>query len=218
MSSAREAILGRVRAALRDVAPSETPEDVPVPRDYLTAHADPDPARLIGLLAENLADYRAHVHRCTPDELPATIEQLLRQHGSTSVAVPADLPQDWMSRSTRHVDQVTDSPGLTAAELDATDTVLTGCALAIAETGTLILDTGPTQGRRMLTLVPDHHICVVFTPRQVVASVPLALPQLDPTRPQTWISGPSATSDIELDRVEGVHGPRHLDVILVNEV
>ncbi|SEG77772.1 L-lactate dehydrogenase complex protein LldG, partial [Actinacidiphila yanglinensis] len=104
---------------------------------------------------------------------------------------------------------------LTTHQLDGIDTVITACALAIAETGTIILDAGPDQGRRRITLIPDHHICVVRVPEQVVDSVPQALPKLDPTRPLTWISGPSATSDIELDRVEGVHGPRTLDVILV---
>jgi len=214
--SARDVILARVRVALHDVPSDETPEDVPVPRDYLPAHAPDDPAALTDLLAENLADYRAHVHRCTPAELPATIAGLLRRSGSATVGVPADLPPGWLAEA-GDVRQITDSPALTARELDAVDCVVTGCALAIAETGTIVLDAGPGQGRRVLTLVPDHHVCVVLAPRQVVASVPRALPRLDPGRPQTWISGPSATSDIELDRVEGVHGPRLLDVVIVTE-
>ena len=222
MSSAREVILGRVRAALRDIPPEETAQDVPVPRDYLPAHAGDDPAALAELLAENLADYRAHVHRAAPRELPAAIARLLSEHGSASVAAPADLPEAWLSGLDQSGDgsgirRIADCPALAAADLDAVDSVVTGCALAIAETGTIVLDGGRAQGRRMLTLVPDHHVCVVFAPRQVVASVPQALPRLDPGRPQTWISGPSATSDIELDRVEGVHGPRTLDVILVDE-
>jgi L-lactate dehydrogenase complex protein LldG len=214
--SGRDVILARIRTALRDVPADETPDDVPVPRDYRAAHAPDDPRALTELLADNLADYRAHVHRCTPAELPATIAGLLSAHGSASVAVPADLPSGWLSEADG-VRQITDTPQLSAADLDVVDSVVTGCALAIAETGTIVLDAGAAQGRRALTLVPDHHICVVRAPEQIVASVPLALPRLDPARPQTWISGPSATSDIELDRVEGVHGPRTLDVVLVGE-
>ncbi|WP_082119688.1 LutC/YkgG family protein [Saccharothrix sp. ST-888] len=187
-----------------------------IPRDYLPVHRDEDPAALLDLLHENLADYRALVHRSTAADLPATVARLLAAHGSRTVAVPADLPPDWLSAAAG-VAAVVDDGTLTAVRLDAVDSVLTGCALAVAETGTLVLDAGPAQGRRLLTLVPDHHICVVRAPGQIVASLPRALPRLDPTRPQTWISGPSATSDIELDRVEGVHGPRTLEVVLVTE-
>lgn len=104
----------------------------------------------------------------------------------------------------------------TTHDVDKVGSVVTGCAVAVAETGTIVLDGSPDQGRRRITLIPDHHICVVRVPDQVVSSVPQALERLDPTRPLTWISGPSATSDIELDRVEGVHGPRTLEVVLVS--
>ncbi|MFJ9693854.1 lactate utilization protein C [Kitasatospora sp. NPDC101183] len=208
-SNARELILGRIRAAL-DGAP-EAPEPV---RDYLASHAPADdPAALLDLLHRNLADYRALVHRCTEAELPGRIAGLLAARGSRTLAVPPGLPPAWLAGT--DVQLLPDDGTLTAARLDAVDSVLTGCALAVAETGTIVLDAGPGQGRRLLTLVPDHHLCVVRAPEQVVASVPLALPRLDPRRPQTWISGPSATSDIELDRVEGVHGPRTLEVLLV---
>jgi L-lactate dehydrogenase complex protein LldG len=204
----------RIRTALRDVPAHETPHDTPIPRTYLRAHTPDDPHTLTNLLAENLTDYHAHVHHATPAQLPATINRLLIAHGSTTLGTPPDLPPDWLAQIAT-VRLVTDTPTLSATDLDHLDTVLTGCALAIAETGTIVLDTGPTQGRRALTLLPDHHICIVHAPEQLVASVPLALPKLDPTRPQTWISGPSATSDIELHRIEGVHGPRTLDVIIV---
>lgn len=215
--NAREEILARVRAALRDVPADESPEDVPVPRDYLRAHVPDDPGALADLLAGNLTDYRARVHRCTTDQVPATIARLLAQCGSRSIAVPADLPEAWLAATDAGIRRITDSAQVTARDLDAVDSVVTGCALAIAETGTIVLDGGPGQGRRALTLVPDHHVCVVEVPGRLVASVPAALPRLDPGRPQTWISGPSATSDIELDRVEGVHGPRRLDVVIAAE-
>jgi len=217
--TSRDEILALVRTALRDVPKDERPDAFPVPRDYLSAHIGNDPAALVDLLAENLADYRAHVHRCSGPDLPATIADLLHRHGSTSVVAPADLPGDWLA-AVPDVNRIADSPDLSARDLDAADTVVTGAALAIAETGTIVLDAGPAQGRRALTLVPDHHICVLRVPDQVVASVPEAIARLHPAtlgrgRPQTWIAGPSATSDIEFNRVEGVHGPRTLDVILV---
>lgn len=209
--NSRERILGRVRRALADAPADETP----LSRDYLREHGQRTVAQTVDLLAENLADYRALVHRCADRELADLIMRLLAERGSRTVLVPPGLPPYWLEAS--DATQVHDRAASTAHELDRVDSVVTGCAVAIAETGTLVLDGSPDQGRRRITLVPDHHICVVRAPGQVVASVPQGLERLDPARPLTWISGPSATSDIELDRVEGVHGPRTLEVILVGE-
>ncbi|MFF7600953.1 LutC/YkgG family protein [Streptomyces mirabilis] len=212
--SSRDLILGRVRRALADVPRDDTPYEQAIERGYLREHGSRSVEQTVELLAENLADYRALVHRCAADELASTIAGLLAGHGSTSVVLPAGLDAQWLAAS--EVTRVPDRAEDTSGELDRVDSVVTACALAIAETGTLVLDGGPDQGRRRITLVPDHHICVVRVPDQVVSSVPQALERLDPTRPLTWISGPSATSDIELDRVEGVHGPRTLEVVLVS--
>ncbi len=208
--SSRERILGRVRRALADVPPDE---DAPVERDYLREHGERTVEETVDLLAENLADYRAVVHRTNSEELPYLIMRLLAQRGPQYVLVPPGLPPAWMSAA--DPTRVHDRAVSTARELDQVESVVTGCAVAIAETGTIVLDGSPDQGRRRISLIPDHHICVVRVPDQVVASVPQALERLDPARPLTWISGPSATSDIELDRVEGVHGPRILEVVLV---
>ncbi|MGI5347219.1 LutC/YkgG family protein [Streptomyces sp. CA-250714] len=210
--SSRETVLGRVRRALADVPREERPERTPVVRDYLRVHGERSARETARLLAAHLTDYRAHVHHCTPRSLPETIAELLARRGSNSVVAPAGLPDEWLPEG---VELVRDSATLTPLDLDAVGSVVTGCAVAVAETGTLVLDASEGQGRRRISLVPDHHICVVRVPEQVVDSVPQALERLDPARPQTWISGPSATSDIELDRVEGVHGPRTLDVVLV---
>ncbi|GAA1888073.1 LutC/YkgG family protein [Streptantibioticus ferralitis] len=212
--SSREIILGRIRRALTDVPRTEVPRDVPVYRAYLRVHGDRTPEQTTELLAENLADYRAVVHRCTETELPSRIASLLAERGSRTVVTPAGVPAEWLARCTE-VERVPEES--TGRQLDAVDSVLTGCAVAIAETGTVVLDASADQGRRRITLVPDHHICVVRVPDQVVDSVPQALERLAPERPLTWISGPSATSDIELDRVEGVHGPRSLEIVLVSD-
>jgi L-lactate dehydrogenase complex protein LldG len=194
--TAREEILARVRAALGDAPPPVLPT-----RDYRRAGAAD-----VELFAERVADYRATVHRSL--DLTGVLA------GTTTLVVPADLPVQWLAAYPGAVRR--DEPPIPVAELDAAGvSVLTGCAVAIAETGTIVLDTGPAQGRRALTLVPDHHVCVVRAD-QIVATVPEGLARLaDPTRPLTFISGPSATSDIELNRVEGVHGPRRLDIIVV---
>lgn len=206
--SAREEVLGRIRTALGAGA---TP--IEVPRDYRTALGPAaGDAALLDLLVDRLVDYRARVHRCGPDDVPATVAAALADRGATRVAVPGGLPTAWVPPSVEAL-QDEDDP-LDVATLDGLDGVVTGCAVAVAQTGTIVLDASPVCGRRVLTLVPDYHLVVVEA-SQVVGSVPEALPRLDPTRPLTWISGPSATSDIELDRVEGVHGPRTLVVVLV---
>ena len=197
MTTARDEVLARIRTAVAGA------DSVEIPRRYRVAD---DAAPSLDLLVERLEDYRAVVHRVTPDEVTAAVARV----ATGRVVVPAGVPVEWLTG----VDVVADEPPLSAADLDGLDTVLTTCALAIAETGTVVLDGGPGQGRRAVTLVPDHHVLVVRA-EQVVATVPQAIARLDPRRPQTWISGPSATSDIELQRVEGVHGPRRLEIVLV---
>ncbi|MDJ0382706.1 LUD domain-containing protein [Streptomyces sp. G-G2] len=206
--SGRERVLARIRRATAGSGPAAE-----VPRDYLRVHGARTPEESADLLAAHLAEYRATVHRVAGDCLAPLLARLLRERGARTVLVPDGLPAHWLAAADPA--RVPDRAAATPYELDAVDSVVTGCALAIAETGTIVLDGGPGQGRRRITLVPDHHICVVRVPDQVVDSVPHALPLLDPTRPLTWISGPSATSDIELDRVEGVHGPRALEVVLL---
>ncbi|MTE21942.1 lactate utilization protein C [Streptomyces sp. TRM43335] len=217
--SSRETVLGRVRRALADVPRTEGPDDVPVPRRYEHTHMPTEGPGATGapvdLLAENLIDYRAVVHRADADGLPTLLCRLLAERGSTEVLVPPGLPPWWLAAADPV--RIHDRAASTPDELDTVDSVVTGCAVAIAETGTIVLDGSPDQGRRRITLIPDHHVCVVRVPGQVVASVPEALERLDPSRPLTWISGPSATSDIELSRVEGVHGPRTLEVVLLTE-
>ena len=182
--------------------PAGTASAAPSTGDGTSPPIDRD--AMLYLFAERVADYRATVTRCAAADLATTVAAALG--GAHSVVVPADLELDSPGA-------VVDG-GLTHAELDAVDAVVTSAAVGIAETGTVILDHGPGQGRRAITLLPDLHVCIVRE-HQVVPDVPDAFPRLDPHRPQTWISGPSATSDIELSRVEGVHGPRHLHVILV---
>jgi L-lactate dehydrogenase complex protein LldG len=204
--TARAEILSRVEAARPQTA-------APITRDYDQADGPGGPD-LIDLLVDRLEDYRATVRRCTPADLPAAVATFLAD--APTVVLPPGVPAAWLSAAGGESVRDGDPAPLTVTDLDAPGVaVVTGCAVAVAETGTLILDAGPDQGRRLLTLVPDHHICVVRA-NQIVARLPAALRQLeDPTRPLTMISGPSATSDIELNRVEGVHGPRHLNVLIV---
>ncbi|WP_329585400.1 lactate utilization protein C [Kitasatospora sp. NBC_01250] len=208
--SSRETVLARIRAALADVPAEERPEDVPVPREYRRSHAGAD---VVGRFAERVADYRATVRRVdTEREVPAALAEVLTARGAATVVIPAGFPAHWRPAGAFTV--LFDPPELTLRLLDAADAVLSTAAVGIAETGTLVLDGGPGQGRRALTLVPDYHLCVLRAD-QIAGDLPEALERLDPGRPLTFVSGPSATSDIELDRVEGVHGPRTLEVLLV---
>jgi L-lactate dehydrogenase complex protein LldG len=208
MSAARDEVLGRIRAALADVPAGERPDDVAVARDYRRT-LDLRPVEIVEMFAERVADYQASVRRVSLADLPGAVATAL---GGRRVVVPAGLPEEWYAGC----DAAVDDGSMSVAELDAVDGVLTGCAIGIAETGTIVLDGGDRSGRRVLTLVPDYLLCVVEA-GQVVGSVPMALAALTPQRPITLISGPSATSDIELNRVEGVHGPRTLEVLIVDQ-
>jgi L-lactate dehydrogenase complex protein LldG len=216
VSRAREEILQRIRAGLGDVPAAERPADVVVARDYRrTRELQGEP--LVERFAERMADYAARVRRVSAVELPDAVTAACAEMGLRRVVVPAGLPATWRPRD---VDLVEDD-GLGASELDAIDGVVTGCSVAIAETGTLVLDGQGRCGRRLLTLVPDHHICVVGAD-QIVELVPEAIAAVAPAvreggAPITLVSGPSASSDIELSRVEGVHGPRHLLVLIAGD-
>ncbi|WP_275293547.1 lactate utilization protein C [Amycolatopsis sp. La24] len=214
--TARTQILERARRALSDVATRDPAADVPIDR--------PDQRRdlpredLVDLFAEQVADYRAFVERTTEASVAGAIAQVLRSRsaqagtGASRILVPPGFPAAYLPDGTGIV---ADGPGVPIVELDHCAGVVTTAAIGIAETGTIVLDHGPGQGRRAATLVPDLHVCLVRV-EQVVAGLPEAVSALDPRRPQTWISGPSATSDIELDRVEGVHGPRTLHVLIIS--
>lgn len=195
--NAKDEILARIRSALdgTDASPQ-------VPREY--RRGLDEGMDVVGLLVDRLLDYKANVHRGLE-----SIEAALG--GARKVVVPADLPTEWRAGGAEFIEDA----ALTTAELDGMDAVLTGCAAAVAVSGTIMLDAGAAQGRRAITLVPDHHVVVVKRD-QIVGHIAEALPRLTRTNPQTWISGPSATSDIELQRVEGVHGPRRLDVVLAD--
>ena len=187
-----------------------------LPRGYLRAHHDPAAHDTAELFAERAADYRAVVERVPEAGLAAAIARVLGERAAAApgpFVVPDGLPPGWLAALPPGIELARDEPPLAAAELDQMAGVITGCAVAIAETGTIILDHGPGQGRRALTLVPDFHLVIVQA-GQIAADLADAFERLDPSRPHTLISGPSATSDIELIRVEGVHGPRVLHVIL----
>jgi len=210
--AAREQILAAIRAALGttrisqddtalDLAPSDLPTGVP---------------ELVELFCERVGDYQATVSRAEVEEVAGAVAGIAARHQARRLVVPAGLPAGWRPAA---LELVEDHDELAARELERFDGALTGAGLAIAETGTIVLDGGPDQGRRWLTLLPDLHICIVQATR-VVADVPDAIEILgelvrSQRRAVTFVSGPSATADIELRRVHGVHGPRRLEVVVV---
>jgi L-lactate dehydrogenase complex protein LldG len=209
---AREEILGRVRTAL-----GPDPDIREIPRDYVVASTLDRTAR-VERFAERAAEYRATVWRCSTQDIRAAVSAALADHGARRLVAPDGLPEEWRPDG---IEWLFDGQRqLSVEELDGADGVVTGCALAIADTGSIVLDAGERQGRRALTLLPDLHVCVVRS-SQVVGTVPEAIRTLGDAvrtgrRPVTFISGPSATSDIELNRVEGVHGPRRLEIVLAS--
>ena len=216
--TARDEVLARIRKANAAAAAQPTGEPGPgEPGRAYRTRGDRDEAELLNLLAGRLTDYRATVRRTTAAGLAGEIAAALTRRGARRVVVPAGLDLPGRGTLAADVEVVADN-GLDARALDACDGAVTGAAVAIAETGTIVLDGSPDQGRRAITLVPDYHLCIVRA-EQVVEVVPQAVVWLAASAgaPLTWISGPSATSDIELERVEGVHGPRTLEVILVGD-
>jgi L-lactate dehydrogenase complex protein LldG len=206
MSDARERVLAHIRQSL---AAGSGARAVAGPRSYRRS-LGVDRRALVALFADRVADYDVTVRRSRPATLAADVAAVCAEAGVHRLGVPLDLPEPWRPEG---VELVADDD-LSSGDLDALDGALTGCLLAIAETGTIVLDSGEAQGRRALTLVPDLHLCVVGSD-QVVGTVPEAFELIGVDRPVTFVSGPSATSDIELRRVRGVHGPRRLDVFLV---
>jgi L-lactate dehydrogenase complex protein LldG len=224
-SGSKDRILARIRAANQPTGASRARRDADaayaaLPRRYLRAHHDAASRDIAALFAERAADYRAVVERVPGSGLAPAVARVLAARVATvpgPVLAPDGLPPGWLAGLAGSAAELTlarDEPPLSSAELDRLSGVITGCAVAIAETGTIILDHGPGQGRRALTLVPDFHL-VIVREDQVAADLADAFARLDPARPHTLISGPSATSDIELIRVEGVHGPRTLHILLV---
>jgi L-lactate dehydrogenase complex protein LldG len=211
--SARDEVLAHVSSALCDVPVDESPHDVEVPRRY----ARLEPGDAVERFVERVSAYRTDVRRVARDEIAAVVGDCCREYDVRFIGVPTDLPSAWIPDDVEPVR----AEGLDARALDLLDGAMTGCTLAIAETGTIVLDAGARQGARALTLVPDLHVCIVEE-SQIVGGVPEAMTRIAQSirrllRPITFVSGPSATSDIELSRVEGVHGPRTLIVIVVKE-
>jgi L-lactate dehydrogenase complex protein LldG len=210
MSAAKDEILSRIRGALGGTT-SPPPAHEQAPKEYRYRGTLP-PGERIDLFIDRLHDYDAVVHRAAPHEIASAIAAVLQARGKSGLLVPLGIPNDWLPPGFLFQRDT----GLTYQEIDKSEGVLTGCAVAIALTGTIVLRHSESEGRRALTLVPDYHLCVVHE-QQIVETVPEGIAQMSAYAPApiTTISGPSATSDIEMTRIKGVHGPRTLEVILV---
>jgi L-lactate dehydrogenase complex protein LldG len=208
-SPAKSLVLGRIRDILGERPPAAE-EYAAIAREYRQSASLPR-AECLALLADRLAHYQVGVHACSRASLSQTIGDAVIRRGKRRLIAPIDLPAEWLPPG---LDVVRDT-GISYTYLDALDGVITGCTAAIAATGTIVLTHAKGEGRRALTLVPDYHLCVVFAD-QVVETVPEAIRRLEQLAPRlvTTISGPSATSDIEMTRIRGVHGPRTMDVVI----
>lgn len=210
MTTAKEEILKRIRTAQKQAGLSD---HVEAPREYDTEgtlNAD----ELRDMLVERLEDYKAEVHVTTEAELAETISQIFTNKECSKVTYAQGMDAALIDAITSNATFTPDDPTSDPRELDTVDAVLTESHVTSAQTGTIVLEAGPLCGRRALTLVPDRHVCIVRKD-QIVYGVPEMVSRINPDFPATWISGPSATSDIELSRVEGVHGPRDLIVVIV---
>ena len=216
--SAKDDIIGRIRAARPDVpADADGDQAETIPRTYQRSRVIPE--GLVDRFCERVADYRARVDRVPAGEATVAITGALTGLSVSRVGLAIGVPEAWRTALTGAAFEVLAEQSEAPFDIDtlqSLDAVVTGSAVAIAETGTVVLDGSPTSGRRALTLVPDRHVCIVYA-EDIVDDVPAAVARLRPTGPLTWISGPSATSDIELTRVEGVHGPRSLHVIVIDK-
>lgn len=216
MSRAKEKMLQRIKSALQNVPPEEKPDDIFVDRGYLQ-HGELSKGEIVDLFVELAGEYKATVNRVKVGEIKLRISEACKKQNAKELAVPAGFDKSWLPDNIKaHFDD--SGEPLSHDQLDKLDGVISTCALAVAQTGTIILDAGPGQGRRVLSLLPDYHLCIVRKD-QIVELIPEGFAHFDSAikedgRPITFISGPSATSDIELSRVEGVHGPRRLDILV----
>jgi L-lactate dehydrogenase complex protein LldG len=222
----RKKILNRVRAATQTVAKAQgelAAAYSALPRTYIR-HGKLSPETRINLMIERLREYDAEVVECSPGELPATITAQLAASGKHNIVAPPGTPSEWMVASALQItglewnlDQWDSDHGLTTAEIEQAEGVVTAASCGIADSGTIVLHHSSTEGRRVLTLLPDWHLCILKA-SQVVETLPEYFSLCEhPPALVTWISGPSATADIEMTRIKGVHGPRFLHVILIRD-